>query len=191
MRHRSLVEARKGGKMARQYPKWATPSRQAHLVRLFVISKGFCVFGHKNCLIPEHHYEVFSEDCITEWKAEDRAQAEDEWKAEQRALHNLGERRYPLRGQFNTISKDIFFDRQPLYYLLGLGISGLNYKPFAKVRLSSGFMVLYIDLGDTLKDTGKCKRRKAIRYGKGLPTRVKRQIEHLIGLAVKDYHQKH
>jgi len=176
--------------MAGQYPKWVTPSRQAHLVRLFVISKGFCVFGHQNCLIPEHHYEVFIEDCIADWKADDRAKAQADWQAEQRLLHSLGERRYPLRGQFSTVSKDIFFDKQPLYYLLGLGISGLSYKPFAKIRLSSSFMVLYIDLGDTLRDTSKCKRRKAIRYGKGLPIKAEKQVERLIGLAVKDYYQQ-
>jgi len=170
--------------MVSRSPKWATPSRQAHLVRLFVQSQGFCIFGHPNCLIPEHHYHIFIEDCISEWIADDKARSLDEWKAERRIMHSLGERRYPIRGQFSSISKDIFFEKQPLYYVLGLGISGLIYKPFAKVRLSSSFMVLYIDLGDTLKDMSKSRRRKVIRYGKGIPIETERRIEKLIGLAV-------
>lgn len=172
--------------MERQSPNWATPSRQAHLVRLFVKSQGFCIFGHQNCLIPEHHYHVFIEDTISEWIADDKARSLAEWKAERRIMHNLGERRLPLRGQFSNISKDIFFERQPLYYLLGLGISGLIYKPFAKVRLSSSFWVLYIDLGDTLKDLSKCRRRKVIRYGKGISIEIERRITKLISLAVSE-----
>jgi hypothetical protein len=173
--------------MARQYPNWVTPSRQAHLVRLFVVSRGFCVFGHPNCLIPEHHYEVFIENLVSDWVADDRQRREAEWKAERQIIHNLGERRYPLRGEFSNIARDIFHDKQPLFYLLGLGMSGLTFKPFAKVRLSSSFMVLYIDLGDTLKDISKTRRRKAIRYGKGLPIESKTRIDKLISLAVKHY----
>lgn len=172
--------------MSRQSPNWATPSRQAHLVRLFVKSQGFCVFGHKNCLIPEHHYEVFIDDVIADWVADDKARAISEWQAERRIMHSLAERRYPIRGQFSNISKDIFFETQPLYYRLGLGISGLTFTPFAKVRLSSSFMVLYVDLGDTLKDFSKNRRRKVIRYGKGIPIETERQIEKLVSLAVSE-----
>ena len=173
--------------MARQYPKWATPDRQAHLVRLFLDSKGFCVYGHKLCPIPEHHYQLFIEELIGDWKADDRWQREAEWQAERRQIHSLGERRYPLHGQFSAISKDIFYAEQPKYYLLSLGISGLKFKPFAKVRLASSFVHLHIDLGDTLKGISKTKRRKAIRYGKSLPYGIQRQIDKICGLAVRHY----
>jgi len=167
--------------------KWITPSRQYHLVAIFLKSGGFCVFGHKPCLIPEHHYSNFIEYLIADWKADDKAQATAEWQAERKALHSLGERRFPLRGQFSNISKDIFFDQQPLFYVLGVGVSGLTYKPFAKVRLSSSYVYLYVDLTNTLKGVGKAKRRKAIRYGKALPIEKQREVEQLCRLAVRHY----
>ena len=167
--------------------KWITPSRQHHLVAIFLKSGGFCVFGHKPCLIPEHHYSNFIEYLIADWKADDKAQATAEWQAERKALHSLGERRFPLRGQFSNISKDIFFDQQPLFYVLGVGVSGLTYKPFAKVRLSSSYVYLYVDLTNTLKGVGKAKRRKAIRYGKALPIEKQREVEQLCRLAVRHY----
>ena len=169
------------------YPKWATPSRQAHLVSIFLRSRGFCVYGHPHCLIPEHHYEVYIEGLIADWKSDDRAQRSAQWREELKRLHSLAERRYPLRGQFSTISKDIFFSEQPLYYLLGLGMSGITFKPFAKVRLASSYVNLYVDLGDTLKGVSKAKRRKAIRYGKALPLEVQREVEQAIRLAVRHY----
>ncbi len=165
------------------YPKWSTPNRRALLVKLFLDSRGFCVAGHQNCPIPEHHYEVYIERVIDDWKEEDK----EDWKAERKAIHSLGERRYPIRGRFSTISKDIFFEKQPLYYLEALGMSGLTLQPFAKVKIASSYFRLYIDLGDSLKATSKNKRRKAIRYGKPLPLEVEARVTELVTLAVKDY----
>ena len=165
------------------YPKWSTPSRQVLLVKLFLDSGGFCIYGHKPCSIPEHHYQVVIEHLIEDWKEDDR----ENWKLERKALHSLGERRLPIRGRFNNISSDIFHDRQPLFYLEGLGISGLTLQPFAKVKLSSSWLRLYVDLGDSLKAISKNKRRKAIRYGKPLPQEVEARVTKLVTLAVKDY----
>src|SRR3989304_1667714 len=92
--------------------KPAPPNRQAPLVKLFVHSGGFCVYGHQNCPIPEHHYELYIEWLIDGWKAEDREQATIDCLAERKALHSLGERRYPITGRFNNISMDIFHDQQ-------------------------------------------------------------------------------
>jgi len=165
------------------YPAWSTPNRRQYLVKLFVDSGGFCIFGHQNCLIPAHHYAIAIEHIIEDWKEEDR----ENWKLERKAIHSLGERRYPIRGQFNTISKDIFYDRQPLYYFEALGISGLTLQPFAKVKLASSYFHLYIDLGDSLRGTSKNKRRKAIRYGKQLPKSIEERIAEKVRLAVRDY----
>jgi len=168
-------------------PKWSTSNRKAQLVKLFLDSGGFCVYGHTNCTIPEHHYEVFIETLIDDWKAEDRAQATLDWKAEVKAIHSLGERRLPIRGRFSNIATDIFFERQPLFYLESLGMSGLKLQPFAKVKLSSSYMRLYVDLGDSLKAISKNKRRKAIRYAKPLPQEVAVKVAKLVTLAVRDY----
>jgi len=75
------------------YPKWSTPNRRVELIKLFLDSSGFCILGHRNCPIPEHHYEVYIEGLIDGWKEQDNL----DWKAEQKALHSLGERRYPIR----------------------------------------------------------------------------------------------
>jgi hypothetical protein len=168
-------------------PKWATPDRRDKLIELFNRSGGFCVFGHKNCPYPSHHYELFIEDLIKDWIQADREQRQAEWIAEQKAIHSLGEHRLPLRGQFSAISKDIWASSQPLYYIQGLGISGLTLKPFAKVRIPSSYMRLYIDLGDSLRTVSKSKRRKAIRYGKPLPKRAEEKVIEIVNQAVRHY----
>jgi hypothetical protein len=136
-------------------PKWVNPVRQAHLVSLFVRSRGFCVFGEPNCQIPEHHYEIFIESLIDDWQADDRQQAKLEWQIERKLMHSLNEKRLPLRGRFNNISSEIWHNQQPIYYLESLGMDGLKLKPFAKVKLSSSYQHLYIDLGDSLRGISK------------------------------------
>ncbi len=169
------------------YPKWVTPDRQAHLVKLFLDSSGFCVYGHKLCSIPEHHYEVYIEYLIDDWKGDDRSQNQALWQEERRRLHFVSDRRYPLHGQFNAVSRDIFYAEQPVYYLAGLGISGLTFTPFAKIRLSSSYAILYVDLGDTLKRLSKSRRRKAIRYGKPLSYAIQREVANICRKAVRHY----
>ena len=169
------------------YPKWSTPNRQAVLVKLFLDSRGFCIFGHTNCPIPEHHYSVFIEGLIGDWKAEDREQASLDWKEQQKAIHSLGERKFPIRGQFSAISRDIWHESQPIYYLEALGISGLTLQPYAKVKKASSYFHLYIDLGDSLRGASKNQRRKAIRYGKELPKSITERITEKVRLAVRDY----
>ena len=163
-------------------PKWATPNRKSALVRLFVRSRGFCVFGHKDCLIAEHHYELYAEVLIKDWVADDKAEKQAEWQFEREALHRTNDRRYPLEGQFSAVGKDIFYSNQPEFYTLAIGMSGLTFKPFVKVRLASSFIALHIDLGDRLKGISKNKRRKAIRYG-----RINETIQARIRDAVRHY----
>ena len=161
-------------------PKWATPARRAYLVKLFLKSQGFCVFGHKPCPYPEHHYELFIEGVIRNWILDDRAQSQAEWEAERKALHSLAERKYPLHGQFSATSKDIYLAKQPQYYLEGIGISPVTFKPFAKVRLASSYMRLFVSLADSLDS--KNAKRKVLRHSRLTETAHKR-----IRQAVKHY----
>ena len=173
--------------MARQSPKWVMPQRQAHLVSLFLRSGGFCVFGESPCSCPErHHYEPFTEGLIQDWIADDRAQRIAELEAERRQLHGLGEIG-AIKGRFNAIGRDIFFGQQPQYYVDGLGVSGLTFKPFAEVRVCSSLVHLYVDIGEALKGLGKGKRRKAIRYGKGLPKEAEERVNEACSKAVRHY----
>jgi len=169
-------------------PKWATLDRRNVLVQLFLSSGGFCVYGHKKCLIPEHHYYLYSELLIKDWKHLDKEQSQAEWEAERKALHSLGERSYPTRGQFSAISRDIYAENQPLYYLDGQAVSGLTFTPFIRVRIASSYIRLYVDLGEALRQVSKSKRRKAIRYGKPLPPTTRVAIMRKVMEAVKDYY---
>ena len=168
-------------------PKWATLDRRTALVQLFLSSGGFCVYGHKKCLIPEHNYYLYTEILIRDWKQLDRQQSQADWEAERKAIHNLGEQHCPVLGRFNAISKDIFASNQPLYYLEGQSVSGLTLTPFVKVRLASSYMRLFIDLGQALREVSKNKRRKAIRYGKPLPQETQAIIRRKVLEAVRDY----
>ena len=82
---------------------------------------------------------------------------------------------------------DIFHDQQPIYYREGLGMNGLTLTPFAKVKISSSYMRLYVDLGNSLREVSKNKRRKAVRYGKQLPKSIEQRIAEQVWLAVRDY----
>ena len=169
-------------------PKWATLDRRNFLVQLFLSSGGFCVYGHKKCLIPEHHYYLYSEFLIQDWKHLDKEQSQAEWEVERKALHSLGERSYPIRGQFSAVSRDIYAENQPLYYLEGQAVSGLTLTPFVRVRIASSYIRLYVDLGEALRQVSKSKRRKAIRYGKPLPQTTRVAIMRKVMEAVKDYY---
>ncbi len=168
-------------------PKWVSPERQAHLVKLFLESHGFCIFKHTKCQFSEHHYTVFIDNLIKDWQSDDRSQTLAKWEAERIRLHALGERKTPIRGTFNNISQDIILANQPLFYLEGIGVNGITFKPFAKIRLANSYMRLYVDLGHSLQTISKNRKRKAIRYGKTLPLDVSSRVDSLCYLAVKHH----
>ncbi len=132
-------------------------------------------------------YDLKSELAIKDWKATDRQQDIADWLEERKRLHSLAERRYPIRGLFSSIAKDIFYTEQPAYYLLGLGISGLTFQPFARIRLASSYLHLFVDIGEILKGISKNQRRKAIRYGKALPLETQQGLDQVLKLAVTHY----
>lgn len=234
--------------MARQYPKWVSPSRQAQLVNLFLESGGFCVYGHtpcqgkwdvrfraiclwgRTCQTPkpnqlcrfkpdepnkpqlpcryylkrvarwhcaygdypcyapyQSHYESVETSLIREWIGDDKAQRQAKSQAEQRLLHRLPERGR-VKGEFNAISRDIFFGNQPEWYIEGIGVSGLTYLAFVKVKLASSFVALYVELPKGIfGQVSKAKRRKAIRYGKPLAKSIQERIDQACSKAVRHY----
>ena len=87
-----LAQESERGNIMAQIPKWVTPERQAHLVNLFLRSGGFCIYGHKPCPYPDHHYVNFTEGLIQDWIDDDREERQALWQAEQRAMHDLHER---------------------------------------------------------------------------------------------------
>ena len=168
-------------------PKWVTPERQARMVELFHDSHGFCVFGHETCLIPEHHYAVFIEYLIQDWRTDDRQAETAEWEFERHRMHSLAEPYRFARGRFGTISKEIFYSKQPSYYLVGVAMSGITLTPFAKIRIANSYVNLYVDLGTALRKLSKSARRKAVRYGRPLPLEIQDEVNRACKEAVKHY----
>jgi len=165
-----------------------TPIRQCKTL-VVTLKHWHCAYNSNiACYKPyDCHYIAIEDYQIKEWVADDKSEAMRIWYREQRTLHDLGEQREPIRGRFNNIGRDIFAGNQPVYYLEGLGISGVTLKPFAKVKLASSYLRLYVDLGNNLRGISKHKRRKAIRYGKELPLEVESKVAELVKLAVRDY----
>jgi len=163
-------------------PKWATPERRATLLQLLLPFIGEKVVweADEDCryaTIPE--YEALINPLIKNWVLDDRETDTALWRVEQRQLHSFGEQEKPLRGQFSAISRQIYHDAQPVFYIEGLGFSGVTLQPFIKIRLASSYEVLHVYLDCKLT---KHKRRKIVRYSK-LPERV----SELVNSAVRDY----
>ncbi len=173
-----------------QLPKWATLDRRNVLAS--ILTDYLAIKGWKLDLMTGEFYNLDYEarikPIIADWKHLDREQDRAEWEAERKALHSLGERSYPIRGQFSAVSRDIYAESQPLYYLEGQAVSGITLTPFVRVRLASSYIRLYVDLGEALRQVSKSQRRKAIRYGKALPKSVKRAISSKVLEAVRDYY---
>ncbi len=174
-------------------PRWATPERKNYLQSLLLEylrdRKGWKLdlmtgeFYHSD-------YEKRINGLIKDWQAADREQALFEWQEEQKRIHSLGEKGLPLRGRFSAVAREVYHDAQPLYYLIGLGMSGVTKHQFAKVRLASSYLTLHIDLEDSLRPMSKNKRRKAIRYGGNFPIECERKVSALIQSAVL-HHRAH
>lgn len=157
-------------------PLWFNANRADELVSLFDEFGNKCLLGHKVCSNPEHYitrnskgqviaqrlYDRVVADKIADYKDEDKAL----WHRERKAMHDLGEPLKYYRGRWNSIAKDIYFSNQPTYVLKGIGVSAVTFQPVAKVRISSTYWYLYIDIPiqSVFKTVSKNAKRKAIRY---------------------------
>ena len=168
-------------------PKWANPPRQLYLAKLtfdYLLESGWQL----DLLTGEFYHpqlEKLYQQNIAYWQEDDRAELWALWQAEQKAMHRLGEAGR-TKGEFDAIARDIFFAEQPQHYIEGLGINILVHRPFAKIRLASSYVCLFVDIGDALRGISKNRKRKAIRYGKVTPE-VKRDIDKVCSLAVRDF----
>ena len=171
-------------------PKWATLDRRNVLAS--ILTDYLAIRGWQLDLITGECYNLAYEarikPIIADWKRLDKEQDRADWEAERKALHSLGERTYPVRGQFSAVSRDIYASNQPLYYLEGQAVSGITLTPFVRVRIASSYIRLYVDLGEALRQVSKSQRRKAIRYGKPLPPSTRVAIMRKVMGAVKDYY---
>lgn len=128
---------------------------------------GFCVFGHVDCQYDGHHYEVFIEGLIDEWKADDREERSIAWKNEARSLHHGDAGRFGR--PFDPVAREVFMADRPAYYLEGLGVNALTVRAAAKIRLPSTNIRFFVDVSSPVKGLSKNKRRKLRRYGAATP----------------------
>jgi hypothetical protein len=140
----------------------------------------------ENHVETDRLYDVKSEDQIKYWIDDDRGADRYNWNIEREALHRTSDRVLPLRGRFSAVSRDIYHDTQPFFFIEKMGISGLTFKPFAKLRLASSGTRLYVDISDVLKPISKNARRKAVRYAKS-NNALQNEIYSLCSMAVKKY----
>lgn len=138
--------------------------------------------------IPEvsRLYDRIIEKLVKDWIEDDRQARVYQRRLEMLRLHRLPEKG-SIRGRFNAISRTIFYDTQPSFYMEALGISGLTFQPFAKVRISSSHTRLHVDISEPLRKVSKNRKRKAVRYCKALPVDTQSEVDHLCSMAVKHY----
>jgi len=169
-------------------PLWITPERKLYIASLF--QRYLTKSGWKVDLRTGEAYhpelDKLTHSVIMDWVRDDLEGKRYEQRLADRELHRLNERG-ALRGHFNAISRSIFFDNQPMYELQGLGVSGLTFRPFAKVRIASSLVSLHVDITEALKPLSKCKKRKVIRYGKPIPSEILANVSEACALAVSRY----
>ena len=169
-------------------PLWITPERQRCIAGLYqkYIGKSGWKVDLRTGEAYHHELDKLVHSYIVYWVQDDLAGRRYEQRLADRELHRLNERG-ALRGHFNAISRSIYFDNQPMYELQGLGVSGLTYHPFAKVRIASSLVALHVDITEALKPLSKSKRRKVIRHGKPLPSEILANVTEVCALAVSKY----
>ena len=184
-------------------PKWVTPTRKAQLVKLWDQYGNRCLKGHRVCPDRSHYvlvdeatgqvellrlYDVKSEDAIRYWVSDDAGQRMAEWKAERERLHR--DQRHFRQGEFDSLRRQLYMENQPPYTIVALTVDSLTFRPVALVKVSSTIIRLFVDLPNPMVGLSKSARRKARRYGKGLPEETFQKAEKVIAAAVQDWWAK-
>jgi hypothetical protein len=135
-------------------------------------------------------YEYLSESFIDDWKRDSRQQAAEEYKALHKALHSVPTR---LRNR-SSFNADNFYDNQPIYYIVGYGVSGITFQPLVRIRLPSSHTQLIVKLPHNIfarsPIISKSLMRKHLRYGKPLPEPADVIINRLCAKAVNNYRER-
>ena len=124
-------------------------------------------------------------DWIALWKAEDREAVETAWREESRRLHALFNITH--RGQFDSIARDEFFLRRPVWSIKAMGVGAFTFKRVAKVEIHGLHRDIWVNLGGMDK-LSKNKKHKILRYGKGmLPRELEQTVSGQCSQAVKRF----
>lgn len=130
-------------------------------------------------------YSEVSEKCIEDWKSEDRERRNYEWKLEQLSIQDGTYGQFGSR--FDPVSRDVFVNQRPTYYLVGMGVSPFTYKRVALVRIPSMSHHLFVDVSPATQEVSKNAKRKAMRHGKIRNGVLMERIHEMCQLAVDDW----
>jgi hypothetical protein len=162
---------------AKKSGSWQTPDRLNRLASLFLDYIQGSIAGtakgeaglHEDCVTGELYYPEY--DALFRklkliWIDADREARLFAWQDENTARHSLNTQRLsPLKGKFSGISRDCFYDNQPIYTTESLGLNPFNFETYAKVKISSNNEILFVPLGKIFNNISVNDRRKARRYG--------------------------
>ncbi|MDP3065062.1 MAG: hypothetical protein Q8O40_17945 [Chloroflexota bacterium] len=161
-----------------------------------ILDRGQPIYYQTYKLVPapttelslERLYDVKSEEAIRHWVSDGAAQRAAEWKAERERLHR--DQRHFRQGQFDSLRRQLYMENQPPYTIVALTVDSLTFRPVALVKVSSTIIHLFVDLPNPMGGLSKSARRKARRYGKGLPEEAVQKAEKAIAAAVQDWWAK-
>jgi len=135
---------------------------------------------------PNTLYTKVIDEIAEDWRKDDLDARAYQKRLDDIAMHKLPERGR-LRGHFNAISRTIFADNQPMFEVIGLGVSGLTYQAFVKVRVASSVIALHVDITEAVKVLSRNKRKKVLRYGQPLPATIMEIVSAEASKAIADY----
>ncbi len=124
-------------------------------------------------------------DQVEYWKADDRDARAYLLKLEKKRLHALPGIRH--RGRFDSIARDEYLARRPVWEIVAIGVSPFTHDRVAKVAIHEFKATIWVDLSG-VKKPSENQKRKYVRYGKGAaPRSIQEQIQERVSTAVRHY----
>ena len=137
--------------------------------------------------IPLTYYRKMSEGAIDAWKADDREERSQLRKLEAEHIHDGTYGRWG--SDFDPVTRDVYYQERPTYYMMGFGVSAESKQRIAVIRVPSTYIRLYVNVAPAFQDVSisRNKRRKMARYQSGPPAPVWERIDTLCSQAVQEY----
>jgi len=133
---------------------------------------------------PLTDYDVIKDNLKAIWIKADTAETVDNYRSEYAARHHISDN-LPLKGVFKGIASDCYFDKMPVYKVIGFGMDALTFKPFVQIEINTTGTRIFIDLTKVFKSKSTNAKRRIIRYGNN--GKIDSDVDFAIWVAVKKY----